>query len=109
MMRLDSIMTTDVITISVDDNLELAREIMRDQRIRHLPVVDSENKLVGLITTTNVLAATDSFLRDDDSKLPVTAIGPIPGTMVLVGIFLVAFIVYYFVNWKLLSDVWQVG
>ena len=69
MMRLDSIMTTDVITISVDDNLDLAREIMRDQRIRHLPVVDSENKLVGLITTTNVLAATDSFLRDDDSKL----------------------------------------
>ena len=62
-------MTTDVVTIGVDDNLELAREIMRDQRIRHLPVVDSENSLVGLITTTNVLAATDSFLRDDESKL----------------------------------------
>ena len=69
MMALDSIMTTDVVTIGVDDNLELAREIMRDQRIRHLPVVDPNNKLVGLITTTNVLAATDSFLRDDDSKL----------------------------------------
>ena len=69
MMALDSIMTTDVVTIGVDDNLELAREIMRDQRIRHLPVVDGENSLVGLITTTNVLAATDSFLRDDESKL----------------------------------------
>lgn len=31
------------------------------------------------------------------------------GTFVLVGVFLVAFIVYYFVNWKLLSSVWQVG
>lgn len=31
------------------------------------------------------------------------------GTIVLVGVFLVAFIVYYFVNWKLLSFVWQVG
>ena len=61
--------TTDVVTIGVDDNLELAREIMRDQRIRHLPVVDGSNALVGLITTTNVLAATDSFLRDDKSKL----------------------------------------
>ena len=69
MMALDSIMTTDVVTIGVDDNLELAREIMRDQRIRHLPVVDGENSLVGLITTTNVLAATDSFLRDDETKL----------------------------------------
>jgi cytochrome c oxidase subunit 1 len=46
---------------------------------------------------------------DDDSALPSTALGPVPGTMVLVGIFLVAFIVYYFVNWKLLSIVWQVG
>jgi cytochrome c oxidase subunit 1 len=46
---------------------------------------------------------------DDDSKLPATALGPVPGTMVLVGVFLVAFIVYYFVNWKLLSVVWKVG
>lgn len=75
MMALDSIMTTDVVTIGVDDNLELAREIMRDQRIRHLPVVDGSNSLVGLITTTNVLAATDSFLRDDESKLHPEEIG----------------------------------
>ena len=31
------------------------------------------------------------------------------GTLVLVGVFLVAFIAYYFVNWKLLSVVWRVG
>ncbi|MEK7667716.1 MAG: cbb3-type cytochrome c oxidase subunit I [Gemmatimonadota bacterium] len=31
------------------------------------------------------------------------------GTYVLVGIFLLAFVVYYFVNWKLLSFVWKVG
>jgi CBS domain-containing protein len=69
MMELETIMTTDVVTIGVDDNLESARKIMRDRRIRHLPVVDSESQLVGLITTTNVLAATDSFLRDDESKM----------------------------------------
>ena len=68
-MELETIMTTDVVTIGVDNNLESARKIMRDRRIRHLPVVDSESKLVGLITTTNVLAATDSFLRDDESKM----------------------------------------
>ncbi len=32
-----------------------------------------------------------------------------PGTLVLVGVFLVAFIVYYFTNWKLLSFLWRVG
>ncbi len=31
------------------------------------------------------------------------------GTLVLVGVFLLAFIAYYFVNWKLLSAVWRVG
>jgi len=68
-MELETIMTTDLVTIGVDDNLESARKIMHDRRIRHLPVVDSESQLVGLITTTNVLAATDSFLRDDVSKM----------------------------------------
>ena len=69
MLELDTIMTTDLVTINVDDNLDTARKLMHEKRIRHLPVVDSAGKLVGLITVTNVLAATDSFLRDDDSKL----------------------------------------
>jgi len=36
-------------------------------------------------------------------------LGPAPGTMVLVFIFLAAFIVYFFVNWKVLSFVWKIG
>jgi cytochrome c oxidase subunit 1 len=31
------------------------------------------------------------------------------GTLVLVAVFLLAFVAYYFVNWKLLSAVWRVG
>jgi cytochrome c oxidase subunit 1 len=30
----------------------------------------------------------------------------IPGTLVLVGVFFVTFILYYFVNWKYLAEVW---
>ncbi len=30
----------------------------------------------------------------------------IPGTIVLVGVFFVSFILYYFVNWKYLAEVW---
>ena len=36
-------------------------------------------------------------------------LGPMPGTMILVLIFLAAFVVYYFANWKLLSFVWLIG
>ena len=35
--------------------------------------------------------------------------GPAPGTMALVFVFLGAFIVYFFVNWKVLSFVWKIG
>jgi cytochrome c oxidase subunit 1 len=33
----------------------------------------------------------------------------IPGTAMLVGIFFVAFVLYYFVNWKYLSEVWPLS
>lgn len=35
--------------------------------------------------------------------------GGTPGTVILVGIFFVCFVVYYFVNWKLLSFLWKIG
>ena len=31
-----------------------------------------------------------------------------PGTLVLVGVLLVSFVLYYFANWKALADVWHV-
>lgn len=35
--------------------------------------------------------------------------GGTPGTLVLVAIFLLVFVVYYFTNWKILSLVWKIG
>jgi cytochrome c oxidase subunit I len=45
----------------------------------------------------------------DERNLPTGRMGHAPGTMVLVMIFLSAFAVYYFANWKLLSFVWKIG
>ena len=69
MMTLDTIMSTDLVTIRPEQDLAAARALMHDNRIHHLPVVDDQGDLVGLVTLTNVLAATDSFLRDDDSRI----------------------------------------
>ena len=30
----------------------------------------------------------------------------IPGTVVLVGVFFVSFVLYYYVNWKYLAELW---
>jgi cytochrome c oxidase subunit I len=35
--------------------------------------------------------------------------GPTPGTLVLVIVFLLAFMLYYFTNWKILSFLWKIG
>lgn len=35
--------------------------------------------------------------------------GATPGTIVLIFVFLAAFMLYYFTNWKLLSFVWKIG
>jgi CBS domain-containing protein len=69
MMSIDTIMTTDLITIPPNESLETARSLMHDNQIHHLPVVDDDNTLVGLVTLSNVLAATDSILRDPDNRL----------------------------------------
>jgi cytochrome c oxidase subunit 1 len=45
---------------------------------------------------------------DTDPEAP-GRLGPVPGTVVLVGIFFLAFMLYYFANWALLSFVWMVG
>ena len=68
MMTLDMIMSTDLVTIAPTENLAKARELMHESRIHHLPVVE-DDQLVGLVTLTNVLAATDSFLRDDENRI----------------------------------------
>lgn len=69
MIDIDTIMSTELVTLRVSDNLDTARNLMHDHRIHHLPVIDADERLVGLITLTNVLAATDSFLRDAQSQM----------------------------------------
>ena len=69
MFSIEAIMSTDLITLSPGASLAEARTLMRDNQIHHLPVIDDEKNLLGLVTLTNVLAATDSFLRGDNDRI----------------------------------------
>jgi CBS domain-containing protein len=51
----DKVMTKNVLTITVDSTLQEARTIIRQHGIRHLPVVDGEGKLAGLISVRYLL------------------------------------------------------
>ncbi len=69
MFSIDAIMSTDLITLAPESTVAEARSLMQSNRIHHLPVIEGEDNLVGLVTLTNVLAATDSFLRDPDNRI----------------------------------------
>ena len=55
MFLVEDLMTRDLITLKPDDNLAQADTFMNRGRIRHLPVVDSQGKLVGLVTHRDLL------------------------------------------------------
>ena len=69
MFTIDAIMTTNVVTIPPSASLADARELMHEHRIHHVPVVNEDGGLAGLVTLTDVLAASDSSLRNQDSRI----------------------------------------
>lgn len=56
------IMTTQVVTFFPEQTLSLAEDVMRIHKFRHLPVVESDRRLVGLVTHRDLLRAQISAL-----------------------------------------------
>ena len=56
------LMSSDLVTLHRAQSLSLAEETMKIRRIRHLPVVDDDFHLVGLVTHRDILAAKVSIL-----------------------------------------------
>jgi len=73
---IDQIMTKDnLITTSRSTDLEAAADILQQHKIEKLPVVDADNKLVGLLTYKDITKAKDKPMasKDDNGSLRVAA------------------------------------
>jgi CBS domain-containing protein len=68
MFSIEAIMSTNLVTVPPSATLAEARTLMQSNGIHHLPVTE-DGDIVGLVTITTVLAATDSFLRDDRNRI----------------------------------------
>ncbi|MCQ5375465.1 MAG: CBS domain-containing protein [Methanomassiliicoccales archaeon] len=64
--RVDEIMRRAVISINVDDDLKKAVEYMVEFKLRSLPVVDDEGKLVGMISRRDIMD--HLLITDNDSQ-----------------------------------------
>jgi CBS domain-containing protein len=52
--KLEKFMTTEVFVVNENDLVEFVAKIMKWKNIHHIPVVNDENKLTGIITSTNL-------------------------------------------------------
>ena len=56
-MRVRDVMRSHVVTLSMFDSLDVATDIMTIGRIRHLPVIDRDRGLVGIVSQRDLLKA----------------------------------------------------
>ena len=56
-MKVEDFMRTAPITVLPEDLVRTARQRLRDHRIRHLPVVNKDNTLVGILTDRDIRQA----------------------------------------------------
>lgn len=61
--KAEEIMTSSLITIKEDSPITGALSLMRSYNIRHLPVIDNEGNLKGIISIRDVARAIDDALE----------------------------------------------
>ncbi|MSO46091.1 MAG: CBS domain-containing protein [Acidobacteria bacterium] len=64
-MLVEEVMSRSVVTLTPEQTLLEALDLLRSHRIRHLPVVDG-SKVVGIVTDRDVKRATPSVLSGVD-------------------------------------------
>ena len=72
-MFISKSMTSKVITTGPGATLLEARELLKTHRIRHLPVIGDDRRLVGIITDRDIRSALPAAFYRDDCPEPAGA------------------------------------
>jgi len=64
-------MTKRPVTVSLETLIPKARQILKEQEFRHLPVTDSEGKLLGMVTDRDIRSAYPSSVLDEKERIRI--------------------------------------
>ncbi|WP_027409628.1 acetoin utilization AcuB family protein [Anoxybacteroides tepidamans] len=77
-MIVEQIMKTNVTTLQPYNTIAEAAQLLKQQHIRHIPIVDDDNCLIGLVTDRDIRDASPSIFhvadRLEDLQKPVSTI-----------------------------------
>lgn len=65
---ISTIMTKDIVKLSVSDTLTQAEKLFKNHRIRHIPVVEG-NKIIGMLSYTDLLRISFADAIDEDETV----------------------------------------
>lgn len=68
-----SIMTKNVVKLNLSDNLTKAESLFKTHKIRHIPVVNS-NQIVGMLSYTDLLRISFADAVDEDEEVIDTTV-----------------------------------
>ena len=80
--RISTIMTKNVVTVHPEDSLEVVKSLLFEKHFHHLPVVDADGKLAGIITSWDLIKSNKRFEEYGNFKVSdlmtvkVASLGP---------------------------------
>jgi acetoin utilization protein AcuB len=80
-MFISKVMTRNVVTIDKDADISTAQEKMAEHRIRHLPVVEENNLLIGIVTDRDIRSALPSSRLAEKENMEKIALSKIDEIM----------------------------
>ena len=67
--RISTIMTTNVVTVHPEDSLEVVKKLLFEKHFHHLPVVEADGRLAGIITSWDLIKSNKRFEEYGDFKV----------------------------------------
>ena len=68
-MRVEDLMSSEVVTIAKEDSIARARRLMAEKSVSALPVINEDGHLVGIVSSRDFLG-----MQPDEERAPVSAL-----------------------------------